>query len=654
MTVFTGSLGASYRLELEVTVSSQSVENNTTTIAWVLRIEQLSGSGAFSFWSDNTWSRSINGVSSSGTRTYDFRTYDTLVLASGTQVVTHNADGSKTIAVSAAWNDHGGSPLVDGSLSSSMALPTIPRASTPTLSASSVDAGTSVTINTNRLSSAFTHTLEYSFGAASGVIATGVTVSQAWTPPLSLLNQIPNATSGAVTITCKTYSGATLIGTKNVTLTLVAGAAIVPDFTTVTNSETVALIASEVGAYVQARSKLAVAITGALGAYGSTITAYRIKIAGQTINAASGTTLELGQSGTLALVGTITDSRGRQRSKTVNVTVLPYASPTIDGALFFARRSDVGGTLDEEGTYLRVDLKASVSSLINSTERNRLRYKIYTRERGTDPWTTVADTTLSAITYNSFVAIAGYAIETSYDVLVEVLDDVSGLVSIGRTLATAAVFMHWGDGLGIGKFWEDGALDVLGDGYFSGELYSGGERVINVTDLATETVAGVVERATTSETTTGTDTTRYVSPAGLAARTATASRRGLVELATAAETQAGTDTTRAVTPENIGSHDGIPYAIAAGFSTSTTGGGGSAPPVYWNGTTTVTLPVGRFTEPPVILTDAVSGSSVLWTSIGVETSDTSFTYRVHRINATPAATAVRWLAIQMTPTSGDG
>jgi len=198
----------------------------------------------------------------------------------------------------------------------------------------------------------------------------------------------------------------------------------------------------------------------------------------------------------------------------VNVTVLPYASPTIDGALFFARRSDVGGTLDEEGTYLRVDLKASVSSLINSTERNRLRYKIYTRERGTDPWTTVADTTLSAITYNSFVAIAGYAIETSYDVLVEVLDDVSGLVSIGRTLATAAVFMHWGDGLGIGKFWEDGALDVLGDGYFSGELYSGGERVINVTDLATETVAGVVERATTSETTTGTDTTRYVSPAG--------------------------------------------------------------------------------------------------------------------------------------------
>ena len=68
---------------------------------------------------------------------------------------------------------------------------------------------------------------------------------------------------------------------------------------------------------------------------------------------------------------------------------------------------------------------------------------------------------------------------------------------------------------------------------------------------ASTTAAGIVELATSAETTTGTDTTRAVTPAGLAARTATDTRTGLVELATSAETTTGTDTTRAVTPAGL-------------------------------------------------------------------------------------------------------
>ncbi|MBS7328938.1 MAG: phage tail protein [Oxalobacter sp.] len=68
---------------------------------------------------------------------------------------------------------------------------------------------------------------------------------------------------------------------------------------------------------------------------------------------------------------------------------------------------------------------------------------------------------------------------------------------------------------------------------------------------ATESRQGLVELATNAETQAGTDTSRAVTPAGLASRTATESRQGLVELATNAETQAGTDTTRAVTPAGL-------------------------------------------------------------------------------------------------------
>ena len=74
---------------------------------------------------------------------------------------------------------------------------------------------------------------------------------------------------------------------------------------------------------------------------------------------------------------------------------------------------------------------------------------------------------------------------------------------------------------------------------------------------ATTSAAGKVELATTTEAATATDTTRAVTPAGLAsflaAKLLMASETvaGKVELATTAETQAGTDTTRAVTPAGL-------------------------------------------------------------------------------------------------------
>ena len=84
---------------------------------------------------------------------------------------------------------------------------------------------------------------------------------------------------------------------------------------------------------------------------------------------------------------------------------------------------------------------------------------------------------------------------------------------------------------------------------------------------ATETVAGKVELATITEATTGIDTVRAVTPAGLKAAiaaippgsvaSASETVAGAVELATIAEATAGTDTVRAVTPA------GLKAAIAA-------------------------------------------------------------------------------------------
>ena len=99
--------------------------------------------------------------------------------------------------------------------------------SVPTVSASTVVMGDSVTIYTNRNSDTFTHDLSYTFGGITGTIASNVGASYAWTVP-DLVAKIPNALSGTCTITCKTKSGSTVIGSSTCTLTLTVPAKSTP------------------------------------------------------------------------------------------------------------------------------------------------------------------------------------------------------------------------------------------------------------------------------------------------------------------------------------------------------------------------------------------------------------------------------------------
>lgn len=88
---------------------------------------------------------------------------------------------------------------------------------------------------------------------------------------------------------------------------------------------------------------------------------------------------------------------------------------------------------------------------------------------------------------------------------------------------------------------------------------------------ATTATAGIVELATDSDTTTGTDSSKAITPLSLSARSATSSRTGLVELATNAETLTGTDAVRAVTPAGLASIPGVKI-IADPSETATTAG----------------------------------------------------------------------------------
>jgi hypothetical protein len=84
-----------------------------------------------------------------------------------------------------------------------------------------------------------------------------------------------------------------------------------------------------------------------------------------------------------------------------------------------------------------------------------------------------------------------------------------------------------------------------------GSTWAVWRRLITTADEAAEALKGIIQLATAAQTQAGTDAVKAVTPAGLAALTATTGRRGLIEIATTEEAQAGTDDLRALTPQAL-------------------------------------------------------------------------------------------------------
>ena len=253
-------------------------------------------------------------------------------LFSWTGDIAHNADGTKTVELK-VWQDCPGVTTLDYlSGTHNWTLTTIARASAPTVSPASAALGSAVTISTNRASPDFTHTLEYALGSQTGTIATGVTDSASWTLPLSLANAMPNSTSGGVTITCKTYNGATLIGTKTTTMTATVpnNATFQPDATLTSITEATAAMAGA-GIFLAGLSSLRVQ-SSASAKYGASVTQVKIEAGGAVYYGADITTGVISASGTVPVTLTVTDSRGYTRVTTTNVTFTGVAAPTLSAA----------------------------------------------------------------------------------------------------------------------------------------------------------------------------------------------------------------------------------------------------------------------------------------------------------------------------------
>lgn len=453
---FYGTTSNQYVQPKIVWKATQSVSGNYSTVTATLYYSRTNT--GYTTYGTGTFGITINGSTKSESKSVQITYNSNTVAVTHTVTVSHNADGTKKITISGSGSIPGTS-FSSTDISAEVTLDTIPRATTPTLSASSIDMGGSLTINTPRASSSFTHDLAYSFSGGSWTsIATGVGTSKSWKVP-DLASSIPNATSGTMTIRCITKSGSTSIGTKTVSLTVTVPSSVIPTVGTVSVAEATSGLASQFGAYIQKKSKLSVSIA-ASGAGGSTISSYSATFDGQGYTAKSFTTPVISSSGTLSLKIRVKDSRGRWSAyKTVSVTVLAYTPPKIQA--FRVYRCSSSGSAADDGAYIAVRYKYSVPSLNGgNTASMAVKYK---QSTGTSYSSLLSGSAISADT-TAKPTTPTFSVDYQYDVQITVTDWFGASATAATVLPSGKVILDIkadGSGFGFGKTAEiENALDV--------------------------------------------------------------------------------------------------------------------------------------------------------------------------------------------------
>ena len=469
-----------WQLRLDWSITGQSINDNTSTLSLDLWVYDGTG------YSQNQYANQAYYIIQGEKRwnPYNYSTTGWYKLGSKSITVSHNADGTGSVTLSAEWDCGFTSSYTPRhlALSETVTLTTIPRASS--ISASGDTLGQPVSITISRASSSFTHKLYYSCGSISWAgIASDVGTSYRWTPPVSLAAQAPNASTVVLSVIVETYNGSTYIGASSVQITLAVPSSVVPTLSVATSDPT--KVSATYGGYVQLRSKLKVDLT-ASGAHGSTIKSYSIKLGDiYAVSAASGTTDYLPTSGALTLTCTVTDSRGRTATKTQTITVIAYRKPTISDIA--AARCNQDGTANRMGDYGKVTFSGAITALSN---KNTAAYAVQYREVGAENWSNAGSA--AAGNYAPAGAYVVFAADKNkrYEVRVVATDAFESIGSAVRDLPAAYALLHHAKHLlsmGIGRLCDkENTLQVGLKAYFDedvevdGVLRVGGKSLLDM------------------------------------------------------------------------------------------------------------------------------------------------------------------------------
>lgn len=407
--------------------ATQDKVNNKSTISWevVADNDAAAGSVRYSELRVKIDGEEVYYVPASNNITGSKGT----VLASGSKVVSHNLDGSKTITISleAGVYVH----AINCSGSKSFALDQIPRAST--IAATDANVGSACMIAVNKKSESYTHSIKYTFGSLSGYVtadggtsSSEVKISQAsigFTVPTAFYAQMGSAKTKTCTLTCTTYSGTTKIGeaaTATFTVT-------VPDASAPTVSGTIKDVNSVSTGLTGNANKLVRFVSTARCTITATAknsaTISEKRINGEVVD---GTTLDIPnvEFGTIPFYAK--DSRGYSAEVNVTAEIVPYIVLTCNPRVVRTDQAAGKAKILIDGNYYKGSFGSKSNTLTVSVS-----YKSGSSTVNVSVSPVIGDNG----EYTVEKEISGLDYETTYTFTVKVSDRVSSIektVHVGR------------------------------------------------------------------------------------------------------------------------------------------------------------------------------------------------------------------------------
>ena len=479
MATINGTSVGGMTLQIDYSYTQNTTANTSTVTAklqlvshYALYATALSGSYISVGGSKTNYSTSISYGGSSTTTT---------VLATKTVTVSHNSNGTATCNLSGAFVMNGtyrGYSVGTMTVSSTITLPTIPRASGLTVP-TSVNTGSTLSGTVSPSSTAFNHkvilktgsTVRNTISLAAGTTTFSDVVEHSW---------FPSSTSGTVAVVLETYSGTTLIATVTKNVTANVPTSIVPSISAFTAASSVTS-GTFANLYVQGKTTAKLTATATAGT-GSSISSYTYSGSGinTTVTTNTATTSTLQTSGTQTYTVTVKDARGRSASKTVSITVYAYSAPTIGPVS--VQRCDANGNLTDSGTYAKYTVNSSYSTV--NAKNTRTVTVAYSSNNGSSY---SAETTLQAVTDTASTKTGVYgggafAISSAYVIRFTIKDAYGATKTITAPLQSAARPINIrsnGKGVSIGAMSTKDAFEVSMPADFNSTVNVDGVATVN-------------------------------------------------------------------------------------------------------------------------------------------------------------------------------
>lgn len=382
---------------------------------------------------------------------FDFRKNKKILLGSITTNIPHEVDGTRKITASFTWNSNH-SLVGTITASKSQELTTIPRASEITAVDANIESAT--TININRASNSFTHTITYSFSGLSGTIATKTSdTSVGFQIPASFYEKIPNSKTGTVTLTCTTYNGDEIIGTSETEFTVTASEEkCKPDIlaTLIDSNETTVALSGDSSKLIKYKSTAKITPTATAK---NSATIKSIAVNGYAVSG-SYIAFENAQSETFTVV--VTDSRGYSNTLELKPTIIPYIP--LSATAKFDR-------LSATSSEVKVKYSGNYYNGSFGSANNSLTVKWAYKEKDASSWIT-GGTLTSTITNNTFSGEASlgkiFNYKKAYDFILYVSDKLSAVSPQEPVKKGETIYDYGVNANGNNYFWVNGNLYANG------------------------------------------------------------------------------------------------------------------------------------------------------------------------------------------------